>query len=39
MDHNYIWQLTNTTTFGVAAKRARDNDASLHTDQVRAITI
>jgi hypothetical protein len=27
--------LENTTTFGVAAKRARDNDEQLHTNQVR----
>ena len=26
--------LENTTTFGVAAKRARDNDEKLHTNQV-----
>ena len=26
--------LENTTTFGVAAKRARDNDEQLHTNQV-----
>ena len=28
--------LENTTTFGVAAKRARDNDEQLHTNQVCA---
>jgi hypothetical protein len=26
--------LENTTTFGVAARKARDNDEQLHTNQV-----